>query len=68
MLHYGELDTPSVRNHSASYNESVQESLEELRDIYSTVEAEDNIAFHVTENSRHEMDIELLIDFLNGDR
>lgn len=65
MLHYGELDTPSESNYSASYNESVEESVSELREIYSQEQAEDNISVHVTPDTYHEMDVELLKRFLN---
>ena len=64
LLHYGELDTPSETNHSASYNESVESSLKELKDIYRQMQAEDQINLYVTPGSHHEMDIEALLDFL----
>jgi dienelactone hydrolase len=64
LLHYGELDTPSETNHSASYNESVEPSLNELKHIYGQMQAEDRINLHVTPGSHHEMDIETLLDFL----
>jgi dienelactone hydrolase len=64
MLHYGELDTPSETNHSASYNESVETSLRELKDIYRQEQAEDLVTLYVTPDSHHEMDIQALLDFL----
>jgi len=64
MLHYGELDTPSETNYSASYNESVGESVSELREIYSQDQAEDKISLHVTPDTHHEMDVEVLKAFL----
>ncbi len=65
MLHYGALDTPSETNNSASYNESIEQSVNELKEIYSQVQADDNIYIHVTPNKYHEMDVELLKSFLN---
>jgi hypothetical protein len=64
MLHYGELDTPSETNHSASYNESVGPSIWELKDIYRQMQAEEHVTLHVTPDSHHEMDIRALLDFL----
>ncbi len=65
MLHYGELDTPSETNYSASYNESVEQSVSELRKIYSQEQAEDKVSVHVTPDRHHEMDVETLKAFLN---
>lgn len=62
-VHYGELDVPSPTNHSASFNETVQESIEELREIYRAFGAEDSVSLHVTEGSGHEMDNGLLMEF-----
>lgn len=65
VLHYGELDTPSPTNASASYNETVQPSLEELREIYRAFGADDSaVRLIVTKNAHHEMDIPALLDFL----
>lgn len=66
MLHFGALDTPSETNNSASYNESVGESVSELKEIYAQELADDKIFFHVTPNKFHEMDVELLKTFLNN--
>ena len=65
ILHYGELDTPSPTNASASYNETVPPSLEELREIYRSFGAEDAIRLVVTPDKHHEMDIPCLLAFLN---
>lgn len=65
-LHYGELDVPSPRNNSASYNETVQPALAELRAIYRVYGAEDKISLYVTPNSWHEMDNDDLRRFLAG--
>jgi dienelactone hydrolase len=65
MLHYGELDVPSIMNHSAAYNESVDASLNELRNIYAQEGADDNVQIYVTPKKFHEMDNELLKTFLN---
>ena len=39
LLHFGELDVPGPGNHSASYNETVTPSVEELRAIYRALGA-----------------------------
>jgi len=56
-FHYGELDTPGPRNNSASYNETVQPSLDELRAIYRAFDAEGRVSVRVTPGSGHEMDV-----------
>jgi dienelactone hydrolase len=63
-IHYGGLDTPSPTNASASYNETVPQSMEELRGIYDAFGARGEISLIVTPRSRHEMDIPALLDFL----
>ena len=63
-LHFGEKDTPGPRNNSASYNETVEPSLEELRTIYRAFNAEDQVSLRVTPGSEHEMENEDLIAFL----
>ena len=63
VLHYGELDTPSPTNASASYNETVPRSLEELRAIYGAFGAEDAVKLIVTQGKHHEMDIPRLLEF-----
>lgn len=65
LLHYGELDTPSHDNHSASYNKTVEPAIKELKEIYSNVRAEDKVFLKVTPNSYHEMDNDLLKAFLS---
>jgi dienelactone hydrolase len=65
-LHYGELDTPGPENNSASYNETVQPALAELRVIYSAFGAGDRVSLHVTAGSGHEMDNADLLGFLGG--
>jgi len=64
VLHYGELDTPSATNASASYNETVPQSLEELREIYRACGAADAVRLLVTPKAHHEMDVPALIEFL----
>jgi dienelactone hydrolase len=66
VLHYGELDTPSPTNASASYNETVEPSLEELREIYRAWGVESAVRLIVTPKKRHEMDIPALLDFLGA--
>jgi dienelactone hydrolase len=64
-LHYGELDTPSPSNASASYNETVPRSLEELREIYKAFGAEDAVRLIVSSGKHHEMDIPQLLNFFD---
>jgi dienelactone hydrolase len=64
VIHYGELDTPSPTNASASYNETVSPSIDELRDIYRAFGAPDVVSLVVTPRRKHEMDIAALLRFL----
>ena len=66
VLHYGELDTPSPTNASASYNETVPRSLEELKEIYRAFGAENAVRLVVTSGKHHEMDIPQLLEFFNN--
>jgi len=63
-LHYGEKDTPGPRNNSASYNETVEPSLSELRAIYKAFDAEERISLSVTPGKWHEMNNKDLQAFL----
>ena len=63
-LHYGELDTPGPNNGSASYNESVEPALQELRAIYRAFDAEERVSMRVTPRRRHEFEIADLLAFL----
>jgi dienelactone hydrolase len=63
-VHFGELDTPSPTNASASYNETVPQSMEELRAIYRAFGSEDAVELIVTPGIPHEMDIPALLQFL----
>lgn len=65
-LHYGELDTPGPTNWSASYNETVEPSLAELRAIYAAFDAADRVKLVVTPGRVHEMDLDALRAFLAG--
>ena len=65
MLHYGELDTPSHNNHSASYNKTVEPAFEELKKIYAEQNTSNQVYLRVTPDSYHEMDIDLLKYFLS---
>ncbi len=65
VIHYGELDTPSPTNASASYNETVPQSLEELRDIYKIFGGDGAVQLIVTPGKHHEMDIPELLKFLD---
>jgi dienelactone hydrolase len=64
LVHFGELDTPSPTNASASYNETVPASLEELREIYGAWGAAAAVRLLVTPKAHHEMDIPALLEFL----
>ena len=63
-LHYGQLDTPGPHNASASYNETVEPALAELRAIYRAFGAEDKVTMHVSKGRWHEFDIDDLLAFL----
>lgn len=63
-LHYGELDVPGPDNGSASYNESVPDAFRQLRGIYEAAGAGDAVSIHVTKDRGHEMDNDLLLEFL----
>jgi dienelactone hydrolase len=65
-IHYGELDTPSPTNASASYNETVPQSLQELRDIYEAFGGDGAVELIVTPGKHHEMDIPELLKFLDS--
>jgi len=66
-VHFGELDTPSTTNASASYNETVPQSLEELREIYRAFGGDGDVGLIVTPGNHHEMDILELLKFLSND-
>jgi len=63
-IHYGELDTPSPTNASASYNETVPQSIQELREIYIAFDGKSAVKLIVTPGTHHEMDISQLLKFL----
>ncbi len=63
-LHYGEHDVPGPHNNSASYNETVQPALAELRAIYRAFGAEERVSLSVTADRGHEIDNEDLQAFL----
>ncbi len=64
-LHYGELDVPGPQNFSASYNETVPTSVEELKAIYAATSAADKVILIVTKGKGHEMDIKAMLSFLD---
>jgi len=66
QLHYGENDTPGPTNNSASYNETVETALAELKRIYHAFDALKQISFKVTTQAIHEIDNHDLQDFLAG--
>jgi dienelactone hydrolase len=66
VLHFGEKDTPSKDNYSASYNETVPSAIKELKAIYSALGAADKVTLLVSKGKGHEMDIEALVEFMKG--
>jgi dienelactone hydrolase len=66
-LHYGALDRPGPENHSASYNDTVAPSLDELRAIYRAFDAEEAIDLIISPDMHHEMDVPALLHFLESD-
>ena len=64
-VHYGELDQPGPNNHSASYNETVAKSMDELRTIYSASKGNHLPQLLVTEGKGHEMDNAKLLQFIS---
>jgi dienelactone hydrolase len=64
-LHYGGLDTPSPQNHSASFNETVPDAVEDLRAIYRAAGAADRVRLVVSPGLRHEMDMAAAAAFLD---
>ena len=64
MLHYGELDTPNPSNASASYNETVPQSVAELRAVYAAADAEEAVQLATSLGRGHEMDLGSLLAFL----
>lgn len=65
-LHYGEKDVVAPDNNSASYNETVEPSIAELRTIYKAFGAESQVSLRVTPNAGHEMENQDLRRFLQG--
>ena len=63
-IHFGELDRPSTTNASASYNETVPQSMDELRAIYQALGGENAVELIVSPGIPHEMDIPALLKFL----
>jgi dienelactone hydrolase len=62
-LHFGEKDTPSRDNYSASYNETVRPAFAELKQIYAAVKAADRVRLLVSKGKGHEMDVPALLAF-----
>jgi hypothetical protein len=59
------LDVPGPENFSASYNETVGDSLADLKAIYAAVHAEQNVTLVVSEGKQHEMDVDAVSSFLS---
>lgn len=65
-IHYGEGDVIADWNNSASYNETVEPAMAELRAIYKTFDAEGQVSLRVTPGAMHEMENPDLRNFLAG--
>jgi dienelactone hydrolase len=63
VLHFGERDTPSRDNYSASYNDTVEPAFKELKQIYAAAKAEDRVRLLVSKGKGHEMDVPALLEF-----
>jgi dienelactone hydrolase len=66
VVHFGERDTPSKDNYSASYNETVPAAVKELQAIYAAAGADGKASLLVSKGKGHEMDIEALVEFMKG--
>ena len=64
MLHYGALDVPGDGNYSAAYNETVEQSIRELRNIYAAYNAPNVIDLAVSPGMKHEIDNRVLIAYM----
>lgn len=65
-LHYGQGDVVAPWNNSASYNNTVEPSLAELRAIYKAFGADAQISLRVTPDAMHEMENGDLEKFLRA--
>ena len=65
-VHYGGLDTPSPENFSAAYNETVIPALNEVKQFYEKMGAENNVQLIISPDMKHEMDNNALINYLNN--
>lgn len=63
-MQYGEYDTPSPDNNSASYNDTVVPAFEATRAIYAAFGARNAVSLRVTPGVGHEMDVPDLLTFL----
>jgi dienelactone hydrolase len=68
LLHYGELDRPGPGNQSASFNETVPDSVAALRRIYAAAGAPDGVRLVVSPGLGHEIDLAAITDFLREGR
>jgi len=66
-VHYGELDVPSKKNYSASFNETALPAFEAVKNFYAKMGAEKNAKLIVSPGMGHEMDINELVSFLGED-
>jgi len=65
-IHYGEKDVLAPDNNSASYNETVEPAMAELKAIYKAFDAEPQVSLRITPNAVHEMENDDLGKFLAG--
>ena len=67
LLHFGQLDVPGPENYSASYNSSVPIALDELQAVYRKYGAEKRVQLQISPGKGHEMDIPMILEYLDED-
>ena len=65
-VHYGELDAPSPKNYSASYNETAVPAFNGVKQFYDKMNAAENIQLIISPDMKHEMDNTALINYLRN--
>ena len=65
-VHYGELDAPSPKNFSASYNETAIPAFEGVKNFYGIMKAPNNIQLVISPDMKHEMDNSALKSYLQN--
>jgi len=67
-VHYGELDTPSPSNSSASFNDTAIPAFNAVQEFYEKTGAGNNIELIISPDRAHEMDNTALIAFLTDNK